>query len=511
MGAAPSKPAVVALLAVLVAALAAPSGCARREAGPRRPRLVLLYATCTLNREHLGPYNAAVPYTPALSTFAHEATVFLRHQTETGQSGPAYASIFSGAQTDRHGVYRQPSRLRDDLYLLAEAFADHGYDTHFWSGHPMASPELNYGQGVRSSNLHVGGWDQGSLIANDPEFAAILARLRNDPMYRAFVQVNFTITHAPYTGVSPETVAELRGDHPDEWPDLPDADLTRFTRLYHRNRPRLQWDFPAFVRERRLSPAAVRGLALTLDLHYKARVRLLDRDFGRLSETIRAAGVLEDSLIAFTADHGETLYREHTLFKWTHGYQLVPDVIQVPLIVRLAGRRGLAAYPGVSRSIDVYPTLAGLSGFRAHRGVEGVDLSAALLGRERPPALRAFSHTTPLTPELVAQFRGWLVSRLHPSTDVELVWTAVRDGDTYARLRRSEGGRWSVEAFDLARDPGAARDIFDPANPLHRDLARELKAYKARLVARHAQHQREESLPEAHVRERLKSLGYLDP
>ncbi len=85
----------------------------------------------------------------------------------------------------------------------------------------------------------------------------------------------------------------------------------------------------------------------------------------------------------------------------------------------------------------------------------------------------------------------------------------MRDGDTYARLRRSEEGRWSVEAFDLARDPAAARDVFDPASPLHRELARELEAYKARLVAHHAESQHEQSLHEAEVRERLKSLGYI--
>lgn len=510
----PLRPAPRAALAILLAVLAAP-GCARpREAGPRPPRLVVLYAPCTVARDYLGPYNPAVPYTPALSAFAREATVFLRHQTEVDQSGAAYASIFSGTQADRHGIYRHPSRLRDDLYLLAEAFADHGYDTHFWSGHPMASTDLNYGQGVRPGNVHARPWgvaDLDSLTANDAEFAAIVARLRSDASYRAFVQINFTITHAPYTGIDSQVLADLHRAYPGEWPTLSDLELGLFSRRYGRNRLRLQWDFPAFARERNYSPADVRGLALTLELYYKARVHLLDRCFGRLLETIRTAGALEESLIAFTADHGETLYRDHTLFKWTHGSELAPDAIQVPLIVRLPGRRGLPAYPGVSRSIDVYPTLAGLSGLRlpAHRGVAGADLSAALLGRERPPALRALSHSTPLNPELVEEFRGWLVSRFYPSTDVALTWTAVRDGDTYARLRRSEEGHWSVEAFDLGRDPAATRDVFDPAKAFHRELARELESYRARLVAGHPQHQREQSLHEDEVRRRLRSLGYV--
>jgi arylsulfatase A-like enzyme len=231
------------------------------------------------------------------------------------------------------------------------------------------------------------------------------------------------------------------------------------------------------VRERKWTAADVRSLASTLDASYKASVYLLDGLFGRFVESIRKAGVLDESLIAFTADHGETLYREHTLFKWTHGLQLTPDEIQVPLIVRTPGPRGLALYGGVSRSMDLHPTLAGLAGFRVSTGrVDGVDLSEAVLGRVPAPALRAFSHTMPLTPQLLDGFRGWLVLRYFPSADARLMWTAVRDGDIYVRWRCSEDGRWITEVFDLAWDPGGERDVFARGSRFHCDLERELGA-----------------------------------
>ena len=501
-----------ALCLVILLALVAASGCGPRESRAARPRLVLLYVPCSLSRHYLGPYNPAVRYTPALSAFAREATVFLRHQTEAGQSGPAYASIFSGTQADRHGVYRHPSWLRHEAYLIAEAFNERGYEPHYWNGHLMASADLNFAQGVRREHVHERPQDMSDpegLTANDAEFAAILDRLTRDRAYRAFVQVNFTLTHSPYTEILPRAIEEFRRGFPEEWPDLSEAELALFRRRYRRQQLRLQWDFPALIRERKWTPAEVRGLALTLEAHYKASVLLLDTLFGRLVASIRRAGLLDESLIAFTADHGETLYREHTLFKWTHGLQLTPDEIQVPLIVRTPGPRGLAAYPGVSRSIDVHPTLAGLAGFRVPNDqVDGVDLSGAVLGRVPAPALRGFSHTMPLTPPLVEGFRGWFVSRFHPSTDVTLMWTAVRDGDTYVRRCRGEDGRWRTEAFDLAGDPAAERDVFDPRNPLHRELERELAAYKGNLVARHPGHERQEP-SEDEARERLRALGYI--
>ena len=74
----------------------------------RRPRLVILYATCSLNRAFLESYDAEVRYTPALGDLASEGLVFERHHTESGQSGISFASIFTGRQAPGHGL---PSAL----------------------------------------------------------------------------------------------------------------------------------------------------------------------------------------------------------------------------------------------------------------------------------------------------------------------------------------------------------------------------------------------------------------
>ncbi|HEY7514364.1 MAG TPA: sulfatase-like hydrolase/transferase, partial [Vicinamibacteria bacterium] len=337
-------------LAALLAALLALTVC---RASPPRPRLVLLYATCTLNRSLVAPYGDGVRYTPNLAAFARESVVFRRHQTETDQSGPAFASLLSGAQVDRHRVFRHPARLPDELYLAAEAFAAQGFETHFWSGHPMAAAELNYGQGVRPENVQrrvpgVAGLYE--LTANDPPFAAILDRLKREPAHRAYVQVLFTVTHGPYTPVDPRAVADFRREHPEEWPALPDDEVRRLVRFYDSNYLRLQWDFPSVVRENGMDAAEVGKLAQVAEAYYKVSLRVLDHCFGRLVDKIRAEGLLDESLIAFTADHGETLFRDDTLFKWTHGLEIAPDAVQVPLLVRLPGGRSAGTYEGVSRS-----------------------------------------------------------------------------------------------------------------------------------------------------------------
>ena len=77
--------AAVALLAGVALA-----GCGGSPEVPR-PRLVLLYATCTLAKDFLSPYDDAVSWTPEIGRFAGRGVVFRRHQTEAGLSGVAFA------------------------------------------------------------------------------------------------------------------------------------------------------------------------------------------------------------------------------------------------------------------------------------------------------------------------------------------------------------------------------------------------------------------------------------
>jgi len=92
--------------------------CACRAGSPEPPRLVVLYATCTVNKDYLSPYNEEVVFTPNFARFGRGAAVLTSHQTESGVSGTAFASIYAGVQADRHGVFKHPKELDNDLYLM---------------------------------------------------------------------------------------------------------------------------------------------------------------------------------------------------------------------------------------------------------------------------------------------------------------------------------------------------------------------------------------------------------
>jgi len=269
-------------------------------------------------------------------------------------------------------------------------------------------------------------------------------------------------------------------------------------------------NFPEATRRLSLSDSDVRELAQVLEFVYEAAIFQLDEYFGRFLDAIRRAGLYDDSLIAFTADHGEIGYRENALYKWTHGLQLAPEVLYVPLIVR--GPPGLlppGRYPGITRSVDVYPTLAALSDVAIPQDAPmvGIDLSRAIRGEIPPPDLIGFSHTSTLGGGVLGYYRRagltLALSRI-PRDDVRLVWVGARRGDL-AYKSTFDGESWDLAVFDHSRDPGETRDLFEAGDPEQQEMFEKLRAYKRLLVtAASAEPQR---LSPAEI-ENLRALGY---
>lgn len=277
----------------------------------------------------------------------------------------------------------------------------------------------------------------------------------------------------------------------------------------------MQWNFPETAAKLQLSEIEISKLAGVIELLYKSRVHYLDSLFGSIIAEVRNAGLLDQSLIVFTADHGEILYREHSPFKWVHGNVLLPDVLNVPLIIHAPMLKNESRrWDNVTRSIDVFPTMAGLSGIPspvAH-GVEGIDVTPALIGRGEVPDLLAHSHTTvPMTARWLRKKRkDWtMLQYLFPmEEEVGVVWTSIRHEDEFFRWRHIGDGRWDFETFDLVRDPTARQNLFDEDNPKHRNMAERLVEYKALLVENFG-NDGQQRPSRTEEEQRLRALGYI--
>ena len=476
------------------------------------PRLILIYATCSLNKNYISPYNSAVDYTPNLGAFAARARVFERHHTEAGESGIAFASLYTGGDARVHGVYYHPGWIPDEIEMLSEVLREGGYDTFFWDKHEMASKRFNYAQGVDDSHV----LDE-MLTDRSKTFDEILDRISRDPDYKVAILHNNAVPHWPYA--HPSAVKAFGRRFPDETADVDWTRVDQAYRLFEDEMLSLQYNFDETVQRLGLSDDDLAQLTAFLEASYKTQVESLDKLFGSIQDRILETGLLDDSLTVFTSDHGELLFRDNAPFKWTHSFQLSNEVMNVPLIIG-SGRPRIPAgrYQGVTRSIDVLPTVAGLLGLDGSVSGDGVDLSKALRGSADEPDLIARFHTAfspeDWSKEEIAQWADiTLANTLFPGYSPDTIWVGLRSGDLLFKHRTLRGGGWVTQAFDLAVDPGETNDIFDPASPGHLAKARRLKAYKASLEAGFLEHEamRQLELPidEQERLEALKSLGYV--
>jgi predicted AlkP superfamily pyrophosphatase or phosphodiesterase len=78
---------------------------------------------------------------------------------------------------------------------------------------------------------------------------------------------------------------------------------------------------------------------------YDAEIRFVDEQLRRLFDGLDAKGLLEETLVIVTADHGEE-FREHG--RISHSPAVYDELVGVPLLVADPGRTLPATFPGWS-------------------------------------------------------------------------------------------------------------------------------------------------------------------
>ena len=120
---------------------------------------------------------------------------------------------------------------------------------------------------------------------------------------------------------------------------------------------------------------------------YYASVSHMDDQFGRLLEATRADGLLDNTVVLFTSDHGFHLGWRG---QWAK-HDLSEEVMRVPLIVRYprlvaSGSRT----SGIVELIDLFPTFVELAGLPSPETIDGRSFVAQLKEPSTPGKRAAF-------------------------------------------------------------------------------------------------------------------------
>jgi arylsulfatase A-like enzyme len=265
------------------------------------------------------------------------------------------------------------------------------------------------------------------------------------------------------------------------------------------------------VARSRLGEESAGHLPEVIELLYRSGIFKLDRIVEGIVGAVEEQGLLDDSLIIFTADHGEAL-QAGAPFRWAHAFQLTPEVLHVPLLIR-GPKYGVPAgrYSGITRSIDILPTLAGLAGIDPPSDdVAGRDLSAAVRRESEPPELIALSHTS-RRDWFWEQYNSYVGFRtLFPTTDEELMWVSARTPDLFFRLHQNLESDWQPEVFDLSNDPLALHSIYDESDRKQQEIIEELQNYQKEMVVKANLSSDREGDMSDNQHDVLRSLGYLE-
>jgi len=193
---------------------------------------------------------------------------------------------------------------------------------------------------------------------------------------------------------------------------------------------------------------------------YDEYILYLDREFGRFYDQLSKSGLLENTWLILTSDHGELFERAI----WEHTTPvLFQPVVRVPLIVFEPGRSSRLDIHLPTSAVDVLPTLLQIGGKKPVDWTEGVVL---------PP----FAITTQNTARSLYAIEAKHNNPSLPLTNATIMLVKGRYKLTnFFGYEALEGGE-RTELFDIEHDPEELDNLFSIKSALAKELLSELKA-----------------------------------
>ncbi len=456
---------------------------------------ILLIVFDTLRFDHTGAYGYTRDTTPVLDRFAREGVLFERAYAPSSWTLPSTASLLTGRYPSSHGVEKSTSALSDELETLPAILRGRGYRTGLFSGNPFVEPNFGFRKGYE--RIHA---------TTRPMYL----RLFYLPIYlkttfgRTFLipggsdswVTRYESIWRP--GLKKEWIegGELTGElfrWIDEEEDRP---LFAHVQIMEPHEPYVGRG--RFGREG-ISRATMLGTAPLhpFDTIPDPTPDKLEIAVGRYDDNVWSAdlvlesivagmeerGLLEDTWIVLTSDHGEE-FHEHG--GCGHGNSLYEELIRVPLIFHGKGimpRR----VQSLARLIDVAPTICALAGAPPPGGAAGISLLPILLGDSDETGLS----------EVYAE-----VNRARGRGASMLI---LSDGSKVIRSRGE--GEEIFHLFNLADDPLERVNLY--GRDRERSAAAVEKLLEAELNAAEGKKEGVESTLDPVTEKRLRALGYI--
>jgi len=409
----------------------------------------------------LGLINNPLIQTPNLDRIAKGGTVFTQTFVTVPICAPGRAEVLTGCNSFTNHVLWFGIPINPELTLMPEAFREAGYHTGFvgkWhnDGHPrdkgFERTRRCFGKDlVAPQEGHIFTFEENAkrVRGHSTELFtdALLEELAEAPADKPwFMYVGYHSPHDPFE--CPEPYQSMY-DTPD-FP-LPDNFMPEhpFDNGDMTIRDELLMPFPR-------SQEAVRQYRA----RYYGMITHHDHHIGRILDRLEEQGVLENTIVVFTGDHGLAVGSHGLLGK----ENMYDHSTRIPLMMMGPGIAKGQTVPALSCNTDIFPTLCTLAGIPVPETVRdgkplisAEDGGAVTKGRDSVfsafrstlhPGLYAFLGSDPLDGEHVIRQGG---KRLHDTQ--RMVRTETHKLCYYPLISK-------FQLFDLQEDPQELHDLL---------------------------------------------------
>ncbi|SFC58547.1 Arylsulfatase A [Nocardioides terrae] len=386
------------------------------------PRTNILFLMTDQHRaDTLGSYGSDLASTPVLDALAASGTRFDRWYTPTAICTPARASLLTGQAPFRHRVLANHERnvgyledLADGTFTFVEALREHGYNTglvgkwhagtdknakYFGFDGPdlpgwhnpvdhedyqayLAERDLppyeisdrirgtlpNGGPGnLLAARLHqpVEATFEAYLATRTIELLERYAKELREGSRPFFLQLNFFGPHLPYV-------------IPNEYFDMFDpseVELPRSVAETFEGKPPVQRNYSAHWTFDTMPIETTRKLIAV----YRGYVAMIDEQIGRVMEALQRLGLVDDTAVFFTCDHGE-FTGSHRLHD--KGPAMYEDIYRTPGLVRVPGGPAGQVRNEFVSLLDCTATILDLAGIDPAPAVDSRSLLPLATGAE---------------------------------------------------------------------------------------------------------------------------------
>lgn len=475
---------IITCLGILLIAISG-YGCSGKK---NKPNIIILLLDC-VRADHLSCYGYSRDTSPHIDALAAQGVKFSRAISQSPWTLVSVTSLLTGCYPHRHGVglSRKKGRslkhdkknikiLGSGITVLPEILRQAGYKTWGFSTNLF----------VNNKNIGKRGFDEFKFRGRTPAEKVVdyglkkieLARESGKPF---FLYLHFMDAHEPL--VPPKKYYNY----------FPTSDGKGNDKIHER------WKFGKYEKQNGIAFKNFKEHKVSL---YDGTIRYMDAEIGRLIKFLKSSGLMADTIIVVTSDHGEEFW-DHADFEFAHyhdprkvygvghGHTMFQELLWVPLVITNLNstKRYGSDVQDTVQLIDVFPTLLNRINLKTNSDSDGMTL-LPLVNFNKGRSSRSTSNTHSFSRAIVSE------SPAYGNLKISLIYPPFKFIYSYKETN---------VLFNLEKDPLEKKNLIKENPKLVSDMLKKIRS----ILNKKAAKTEKLSLSKEDIQV-LRSLGYIN-